>query len=231
MFDSRSATRSDRGRSRLAVCLAVSVLVHGGALLRMAFGDTEEAVRRYPTPIAVRLLRMPPSIASAEPADAPEPSKAAQAPPPKPPVRPARQPDRVPPTPPPVPRPAPTARSGPEASRDQNPLAEETSSAPTPPEARVYGRQEVDRAAAPTRAIRPRYPRLERRRGREGSVLLRLRISAGGEVERVDVAESAGEAFDTAALEALRDERFTPALVDGAPVASLLLYRLRFALR
>jgi TonB family protein len=54
----------------------------------------------------------------------------------------------------------------------------------------------------------------------EGTVVLQVAIDAAGHVEDASVAESAGEAFDAAALAAVRRWTFTPASRAGVPVAS-----------
>lgn len=77
----------------------------------------------------------------------------------------------------------------------------------------------------------PRYPRLARREGYEGRVLLRVRISADGRCLAVQVARSSGYAIlDRAAAEAARDWRFRPATRGGCAVASELTVPVRFRL-
>lgn len=68
--------------------------------------------------------------------------------------------------------------------------------------------------------VKPRYPESARRRGIEGTVLLKMRITAQGRVEDVQVARSAGHPdLDESAIEAVRRWRFEPARRNGAPVA------------
>jgi len=65
-----------------------------------------------------------------------------------------------------------------------------------------------------------RYPDRARRRGLEGTVVLRLRVAADGTVERVEVATSSGhEILDRAAEEAAPKWRYEPALRDGVAIA------------
>lgn len=224
MFVSLFDTRSERGRSHLGGWLVVSVLAHVGFLGWIAHANPEHAFRRNPKAIPVRLLRVP-TIATVTPVEAPSPPrKDKRAPAEKPATRPTRQPVALAPktaTPPAIA----------ERSEDKETPAHTTKDATTTPIARIYRQDEVDRAASPLEPIRPTYPRRERRRGREGSVLLRLQIAVSGQVEEIEVAESAGEAFDKAALAALREAHFRPATVDNAPVVSILHYRLLFSLR
>ena len=61
-------------------------------------------------------------------------------------------------------------------------------------------------------APRPLYPPIERRQGREGRVMLALFVDDSGRVSQAGVRESSGsEAFDQAALNAVKRWRFTPA--------------------
>ncbi|HMJ15188.1 MAG TPA: TonB-dependent receptor [Polyangiaceae bacterium] len=63
---------------------------------------------------------------------------------------------------------------------------------------------------------------------REVAVLLELTIDEQGHVAEAAVTESAGEAFDSAALEAARKFDFSPALRAGEPVRVKLAYRYVF---
>ena len=68
--------------------------------------------------------------------------------------------------------------------------------------------------------VKPRYPESARRRGIEGTVLLKMRITAQGRVEDVQVVRSAGYPdLDESAIEAVRRWRFEPARRNGEPVA------------
>lgn len=58
----------------------------------------------------------------------------------------------------------------------------------------------------------PAYPLAARRRGVEGTVLVRAEISAGGECQRAELKKTSGhEMLDHAALEAVKKWRFVPA--------------------
>lgn len=76
----------------------------------------------------------------------------------------------------------------------------------------------------------PVYPTAARIAGLEGVVKIKTRISAGGSVETAEV-ESGDEPFASAALEAVRNWRFTPAQRNGEPVASLAIIPIRFRLQ
>ena len=65
----------------------------------------------------------------------------------------------------------------------------------------------------------PRYPIESRRQHEEGTVRLRVLISAQGLVEDVKVAKSSGfDRLDDAALDAVRKWRFRPGTQAGTPV-------------
>jgi TonB family protein len=86
-------------------------------------------------------------------------------------------------------------------------------------------------AAEVAAELRRAYPESERRAGREGEVVLVLHIGAGGDVGRVDVAGSAGKAFDAAARKVGLMMRFSPALgLDGKPVAVAFPQKIQFRL-
>lgn len=78
----------------------------------------------------------------------------------------------------------------------------------------------------------PSYPAVSRRTGEEGVVLLRVRVSAGGSVEAIEVRTSSGFArLDLAALEAVRRWRFVPARAGDRAVAGWALVPIHFTLR
>jgi protein TonB len=75
------------------------------------------------------------------------------------------------------------------------------------------------------------YPQAAWRLGHEGRVLLRIEISAGGEVLDVEVLESSGHALlDQAAQAAVRAWDYRPATERGVPVRGSLLHRITFRL-
>lgn len=79
--------------------------------------------------------------------------------------------------------------------------------------------------------VLPDYPATARRRGREGVVLLRLTISETGQLSRVELLQDPGHGFASAALEAIKRSRFTPARENGRPVAVRTTLPIRFQLR
>lgn len=74
------------------------------------------------------------------------------------------------------------------------------------------------------------YPSEAQASGLAADVLLRLRIEADGSVSEVDVMQPAGHGFDEAAVQAARRFVFSPALVNGKPVAVKIPFKYSFTL-
>jgi protein TonB len=78
----------------------------------------------------------------------------------------------------------------------------------------------------------PEYPEFARRRGYQGTALLRVRVLEDGRVAAVQIKESSGyQILDGTATKAVWTWRFAPALADGRPVASWVLVPITFRLR
>lgn len=77
----------------------------------------------------------------------------------------------------------------------------------------------------------PKYPRLARELGKEGTVLLRLTIDEGGRLVSVEVLRPAGSGFDEEAVRAVRESRFSPARRGGKPVVCRANLPIRFVLK
>jgi periplasmic protein TonB len=207
----------------------------------VAPAETAASPRLMPTDEPVSPLPPPPPVAVAEPSSAalplPPPPPAAPEMVSKPPVAPAR--------------PAPVVHAPPPmrvvAARPFIPPAAQpaTSPQPTPPaqaEARstTTGAIGVGAAAAiiPPRPVAgmdtnraPAYPRLARERGEQGRVLLRVNVSADGSPIEVAVVQTSGHpSLDSAALTAIREWRFVPAMQAGRPVPAEADVPVRFRL-
>lgn len=74
------------------------------------------------------------------------------------------------------------------------------------------------------------YPPEAQASGLTADVLLRLRVEADGSVSEVEVLGPAGHGFDEAAVVAARQFKFSPALVNGKPVAVKIPFRYSFTL-
>ncbi len=81
------------------------------------------------------------------------------------------------------------------------------------------------------RRVAPVYPALARRLGREGTVVLKLAIDAEGRLQTVEVVQAASFGFTEAALTAIRQSSYRPALRSGRPVQAQALVTIRFTLR
>jgi TonB family protein len=75
------------------------------------------------------------------------------------------------------------------------------------------------------------YPESEKAAGTTASVILQLAVSDKGVVEDAAVVQSAGPAFDAAALEAVKKFVFEPAEIDNKPAPVKLTYKYDFVLK
>ena len=78
--------------------------------------------------------------------------------------------------------------------------------------------------------VKPKYPSLARRLGKEGKVILRLFIDEHGGLINVEIVKSAGHGFDEAAVDAIKASTFNPAKVKGMPAACKAILPIRFKL-
>jgi TonB family protein len=77
--------------------------------------------------------------------------------------------------------------------------------------------------------IKPEYPRNELKNGIEGDVTLELLIDDAGFVENVWVLLASGpRSFEQASLDAARQFRFKPPIVDGKPTQMWIRFQIRF---
>ena len=104
---------------------------------------------------------------------------------------------------------------------------------PAPPAPAVAPKQaKIDASPKPHKTIKPDYPKGARQRGEQGEVILEIRVTAAGNVDRVDIVSSCGfPELDEAAVRAARTARFTPAKSGGSPVASTARLKLDFKLK
>jgi periplasmic protein TonB len=83
----------------------------------------------------------------------------------------------------------------------------------------------------PVASIRPRYPTAALRNGQEGWVDVQYTVNVDGSVSNVAVVGAEPRhVFDSAAIEALRRAKFSPAMRDGVAVASQQQKRIEFKL-
>ncbi|MCG3863309.1 MULTISPECIES: energy transducer TonB [unclassified Photobacterium] len=86
----------------------------------------------------------------------------------------------------------------------------------------------------PTFATKPsavKYPRLAKRRGIEGTVLVEVQIAKDGhQVKQKLIKSSGANVLDNAALKAIKKWRFSPHIVDGIAIAHRVQIPVRFKL-
>ncbi len=77
----------------------------------------------------------------------------------------------------------------------------------------------------------PTYPRLSRRMGEEGTVVLSVFINAEGQAERLQIHNSSGHSrLDEAALSTVKRWHFVPGKIAGVPAAMWFKVPIRFVL-
>lgn len=78
---------------------------------------------------------------------------------------------------------------------------------------------------------RPEYPRLARRMGEQGKVMLRVYVTATGSAQRVEIQTSSGSPrLDQAARAAVERWKFVPARHGDEPIAAWVLVPITFVL-
>ncbi|HEU4408909.1 MAG TPA: TonB-dependent receptor [Polyangiaceae bacterium] len=133
-------------------------------------------------------------------------------------------------------QPAPPARApapaspAPRVAPAASPAAPRVAQAAPPGEAAPAG-PKLTRPPKLVTFVEADYPEAERAAGRSAAVVLRLTVAADGSVSDAAVAESAGPAFDAAAVAAARRFVFEPAEIDGKPRAIKILYRYEFTIK
>jgi protein TonB len=77
----------------------------------------------------------------------------------------------------------------------------------------------------------PTYPRMSRRMGEQGTVMVRVLISTEGRAEQADIRTSSGHArLDEAALDTVKRWRYVPGQRAGQPEAMWFNVPIRFVL-
>ena len=88
-----------------------------------------------------------------------------------------------------------------------------------------------DKPPEPIRRTNPQYPKLARLAQLEGTVFVSAYIDTTGKVIRAHVAQSAHEILDTAALQAIKQWEFSPAMNRDKPVAVWITIPITFRLK
>lgn len=222
----------------LTLCLAASLGLHG---LLWQWGHTaRDSTPRIQTrqgEIAVELNLMP---TPAAPPPAPTPAATKPVTPPAPVAHPEQEPiipiepDVQPPTEPTSPEPEPETIPPTEPEPETTLEPDDPPDTTTPPAPVLNAAPEplgIERIAEPSLKAAPIYPRLSRRRGEEGIVVITLTVTAQGHAENIAIKQSSGyPLLDKAALKAIQRSQFTPAQRNGAAITSTLEQTIEFKL-
>lgn len=163
----------------------------------------------------------------------PKPVQARPTPAPKPTVLATREREPVHPAPPPPPapdaiEPEPAKAEAEAAQPAPPPPAPERMAVAVPPAPVIAPRFNADYLQNPP----PRYPRLSRRLGEEGTVLLRVFVDEKGMPARVQVKSSSGyERLDRAAAATVKEWKFVPARRGSDAIGAWVLVPVSFELR
>lgn len=239
-----------RARLGAVARLLVVLAAHAGALA-LGLSQIDTPVQAPITTIRVALIAppAPEPVAPPPPAPVPEvvpPKPPAPAPELKPPPKPVvvRKPTPKP-APKPTPKPSPTAISEPKEEAPSPP-----ESAPPPPQPTQVAAPTTPPKAAPGPVAAapqpiiaarfdaaylnnpsPRYPRLSRRVGEQGKVLLRVLVSESGAASDVRLHQSSGHnRLDEAARSAVSKWTFEPARQGDRPIANWVIVPIEFKL-
>jgi protein TonB len=79
--------------------------------------------------------------------------------------------------------------------------------------------------------VEPNYPDIARRARIEGKVILQAVVNKEGDVNEVNVLSSTNPMFNDAAIEAVKQWKYKPALQNGKPVSVYYTIRVDFRLR
>src|SRR5690606_1702398 len=169
-------------------------------------------------PAVPRAAEVPP--AASPPPDVASPSASAPAP----------EPTQGPIAPDHAPASAGDAARAPAAPGAEGPGSEAGAAATTDPAAPARTQPRFD--AAYLDNPKPEYPRLARRLGEEGTVLLNVYVAADGSPEKIELRASSGSPrLDQAARETVSHWKFVPAREGGRAVGAWIVVPIRFVLQ
>jgi protein TonB len=89
----------------------------------------------------------------------------------------------------------------------------------------------VEKEPVPVRRIAPAYPEIAKRAGVEGKVYIKALVDKEGKVRKAVVLKSDAEIFNPAALEAVQQWLFTPAVMNNGPVTVWVVVPFNFQLK
>lgn len=95
---------------------------------------------------------------------------------------------------------------------------------------RIYRAREVDQRVRVTKKPEPSYTREARKRGIQGTVVLRCIFDSTAQITHLHVVSGLPYGLTDRAIQAARKIRFTPALKDGHPVSMWMQLEYNFSL-
>jgi protein TonB len=205
------------------IAAAAAVLLHAGLVAAVIGGlDSNPKQEKVPETLSVQLLAPAPA-----PAPQPAPPQPASLPPPP-------KKERAEPKPRTTPKPLPQSKAAapslaPEIQSETKPsLAAASPAAPAPAAPATAAalspappaRTSASEASYASTNRTPPYPRIALSNGDEGTVILRVLVTAEGTAGAVEIKSSSGHPLlDESARKTVLTWRFKPATVDGKPVA------------
>lgn len=222
----------ERPVNMLSLLTILVVLLHIAGMIWL-LQPVEQETPAKPLIMEVQMIAMSaPKPSAAPPTPAPPPPEKKP-----PPIKP--QPKPVPKKMPPVVQKAPdfaptepVAQSQPvtqTTTASQSSAATE-SKASTPPQVEQF--TEANFRANYAHNPKPEYPTIAKSRSWQGKVMLRVKVSAEGLSDAVEVEQSSGhDILDESAVEAVKKWRFIPAKRGETPVASSVIVPIIFSLR
>ena len=254
MFDS-ALGRSEASSSRLGMGAILSAGVHAlvAALVLVLPGKTKAMTEEAPTPVIVEFVQ-PKVAGGGSPGPVQPVEKAAAAPQPKAaPVpiqeKPTPQPEEQPPE-------QPTQNAQPSTGNDtataagppgggagggpgggsgggtggNGPGTGNGPPEPAPTYTVLNWNPKMERPVLSSGPAHPEYPRSAMLQHREGTVIVRCRITTDGSVRDCGII-SGDVMLQQAALDALAQQRYRPLMYDGAPVSVWYMFRMTFKLQ
>ena len=237
MSDTALALRSaSRARGWLGVTARALIVVVAHVAIIGGLAQLDPQLREKVEPLFIDLITLPEPKVETPPPPAPKPK-------PKPESKPSPQPPQPVVVAKPREVPAPVERAPVSESALSAPPAEPAQEAAgpdagtgTPGPGTGAGKGDVGIVAPRFDAAylnnpRPEYPRIARRMGEQGRVLLNVFVNAAGNPEKVEIRASSGHArLDQAAREAVQRWKFVPARRGNEPVSAWVIVPVSFVL-
>lgn len=76
-----------------------------------------------------------------------------------------------------------------------------------------------------------RYPHLSKEYHIEGTVIINFHVDENGKVSQFQVVQSGGPLFDETVITAIEDTKWSPATIDGKPIAVIFSLPFKFCTR